>query len=392
MRILKITLLMILLALTIVVSAQSNECPAMVQEAVAATGNICADVGRNQACYGNISIDTQLSDDALAFDKEGDMVDLTSVESMTLSPLDAGTGAWGVALLSVQANIPDTVPGQNVSFLIFGDVEITNAGSAMEAFYFKGGIGDAGCSEAANGILIQTPQGVGEIELVANDVKITLGSTAFLTAQPEENMTVALLEGSGSVEAEDVTQPLEVGMQVSIPMDEDLSADGPPSEPEPIPDTVAPLLTTVHEAEDDTEATAGDGDAALAGEDIVPLSGNWQFAMGNAVTSAGCPAQMAQAMQQTFNTSEVTYVEFGDSFDLQAMMEANSAEPMPAGFTYDHPSPNIYTMHFGQEGVVMNWEWRILSETTIEGGFTVDMTDAGLSCVISVDFSSDHQG
>jgi hypothetical protein len=34
---------------------------------------------------------------------------------------------WGVALMRLQANIPETLPGQNVTFLLFGDVEIRNA-------------------------------------------------------------------------------------------------------------------------------------------------------------------------------------------------------------------------------------------------------------------------
>src|SRR5690606_20836366 len=31
---------------------------------------------------------------------------------------------WGVALMQIQANLPDTLPGQNVTFLLFGDVTI----------------------------------------------------------------------------------------------------------------------------------------------------------------------------------------------------------------------------------------------------------------------------
>ena len=42
--------------------------------------------------------------------------------------MNASTGAWGVALMRIQANLPDTLPGQNVTMLIFGDVQIQNAG------------------------------------------------------------------------------------------------------------------------------------------------------------------------------------------------------------------------------------------------------------------------
>ncbi|MFN8372502.1 MAG: hypothetical protein U0694_06460 [Anaerolineae bacterium] len=48
-----------------------------------------------------------------------------------------------------------------------------------------------------SGILIQTPQGAGTINLVVNEVEITLGSTAYMTAGDGE-MTVSLIEGAGN--------------------------------------------------------------------------------------------------------------------------------------------------------------------------------------------------
>ena len=56
----------------------------------------------------------------------------------------------------------------------------------MQAFYFKTGITQTSCAEAPqDGILIQTPEGAGQINIRANDVDIQLGSTAYLQAQPE---------------------------------------------------------------------------------------------------------------------------------------------------------------------------------------------------------------
>ncbi len=55
-------------------------------------------------------------------------------------------------MLRIQANLPDTMPGQNVTILLFGDVSIYNADSEddetygpMQAFYFRAGVGDAPC-------------------------------------------------------------------------------------------------------------------------------------------------------------------------------------------------------------------------------------------------------
>ena len=74
-------------------------------------------------------------------------------------------------------------------FLMFGDVEIDNAVSdgsdftPMQAFYFRSGVGDAGCAEAPeSGMLIQTPEGVEEVFLNVNGANMLLGSTAFLQA------------------------------------------------------------------------------------------------------------------------------------------------------------------------------------------------------------------
>jgi hypothetical protein len=200
---------------------------------------------------------------------------------------------WGIALMKIQANLPDTIPGQNVSMLIFGDVLIENqadalpdplpgtitasanlrtgpstdyriagagnngqvvavdarndAGNwfrivrpdtgdlawifeslitiegdpmslavvevdapaatgqfgAMQAFFFLSGVGESSCQEAPrDGILVQTPSGAGTVTLNANDVRIQLGSTAFLTAVPNDVMSITLLEGSATVSAQ----------------------------------------------------------------------------------------------------------------------------------------------------------------------------------------------
>jgi hypothetical protein len=37
---------------------------------------------------------------------------------------------WGVSLMRLQANLPDSLPGQNATFLLFGDVQIENAVTA----------------------------------------------------------------------------------------------------------------------------------------------------------------------------------------------------------------------------------------------------------------------
>ena len=79
------------------------------------------------------------------------------------------------------------------------------------------------CEQAPqDGILIQTPQGVGQINLRANDVDVQLGSTAYLQAQPSGNMTVSVVEGEGHVTAQGQTVVSRQGRRRTIPMDANL--------------------------------------------------------------------------------------------------------------------------------------------------------------------------
>jgi len=330
---------------TATAAAQDATCPTIVQDALAATDSACVATGRNQACYGNIDLQAQPQPGVADFNftKPGDLVDVAGVQTLNLSPLDQKKDTWGVALLKLQANLPDTLPGQNVTFLLFGDVEIQNAvssnvdeGSAsvpagttlevtvssmsplmtsltnpntaampkmlnagtkvtadgyfataqmlhvqlddgtqgwlmaamvkvngdvntlpamdmdgkvtsgggdtapapkqtpMQAFYFKSGSNDAPCDEAPDsGILIQTPEGAGKIELTINDAKIELGSTGYFQAQPGGDMTVTIVEGEGVVEADGTSLTVPAGSAATVPLDNNLKASGPPVGPTP---------------------------------------------------------------------------------------------------------------------------------------------------------------
>jgi len=46
------------------------------------------------------------------------------LHALKLELSDQVNGVWGLAVMQLQPNIPDTLPGQNVTFLLFGDTEI----------------------------------------------------------------------------------------------------------------------------------------------------------------------------------------------------------------------------------------------------------------------------
>ncbi len=328
------------------VLAQAATCSAIVEQALSNVENDCAATARNQACYGYVSLQATPRQGVqnFSFSKVGDLVNVSDIDTLSLSRLDPSTNTWGIALMKLQANLPDTLPGQNVTFLLFGDVHIQDAtahstsqptiqisassrvnirstpstsgavigsiaagqtatangrnadgswlrvqlpnsealgwvsasvvkvsGSAsslavidaspaasnftpLQAFYFQAGIGKPDCQQAPeDGILIQTPKGVGEIDLRANDVDIQLGSTAFLQAQPNGVLTISVVEGEGHVSAQGKTVDVPAGTQTTIPLDANLSAAGQPSDAQPydaalvqpLPVQVLPLKITL---------------------------------------------------------------------------------------------------------------------------------------------------
>jgi hypothetical protein len=219
-----------------------TDCPTIVQTALDAADIMCQNTGRNQACYGNIDISAQAQADVqnFRFQVVGDTVNVSDLQSLKLSPMNEQTGAWGVALLRLQANLPDTLPGQNVTFLLFGDAEITNAVDPtdttqrpMQAFLLRTGVSDADCEQAPeSGMLVQTPEGADEIAFNVNGVDVSMGSTVLFQADPDEGMSVSTLEGAAFVAAEDDVQPIVPGSWVRIAINRELKASAAPELPQ----------------------------------------------------------------------------------------------------------------------------------------------------------------
>ena len=110
-------------------------CPAMVEQALATVSRVCADMGRNDVCYGNTLIEPEFDPDAedVVFSQVGHIADVADFNSLSLSPMDLDDAHWGVAKMTLQANLPNTVPGQNVTFILLGDVTITDANTDADA-------------------------------------------------------------------------------------------------------------------------------------------------------------------------------------------------------------------------------------------------------------------
>jgi hypothetical protein len=214
-------------------------CPVLIQEAIEAANQQCQAVDRNQTCYGNYSLQAESrTGAALPFSNPGDVVNLSDIKSLSLAAFDQSIPEWGMALMKVQADVPDTLPGQNVTVVLFGNVQIEDQSPdpahPMQAFYFQSGIGDAPCAGVpGNGILIQTPQGMGEIHLTINEAQILLGSTAFVQAQPNAEMVISVVEGQAQVSAFDKTVIVPAGALTRTTLNANGIAAAPPADPEP---------------------------------------------------------------------------------------------------------------------------------------------------------------
>jgi hypothetical protein len=464
-----------------VVAAQAD-CPTIVRTALEATDDACLETSRNQACYGNILLEAepQAGVPDFSFSQPGDIVDVAGVRTLTLEPLAEGGEFWGVALMRLQANLPDTLPGQNVTFLLFGDVEIQNAVETnvdpvtvevtadgdinvrsgpstndgriaglsagesvtadgrnpdsswlriqlpdgtpgwvsaelvtpaddisllaivdrlalplpplnpMQAFYFKTGVGDAPCEGApSSGILIQTPEGVGQISLTVNEVDIRLGSTAYLQTLDEGEMAVNVVENQATVSAQGVTRFVPAGSRVRVPLDPNLAANGPPSEPEPYDDADLSALPVAHMPRAVGVAQALTQDEIDARALTLPVSGDWLYTSGDVTLGGDCAAVMNASMfpqvTQIVRLDGVFTIDPSGSFQSMQVPELGNPE-------FENPEPGVFVADFSMEGATMLYEIRVLSPTQIEGSFVVSASEEGFSCSITIPFTMEAQG
>ena len=95
----------------------------------------CGGVQRNQVCYGNVLIDAEAQQNVsdFVFETSGDLVNVNDISTLSLSRMNVEREEWGVAMMQVQANLPNALAGQNVNFLLFGDAQIENAVEPTES-------------------------------------------------------------------------------------------------------------------------------------------------------------------------------------------------------------------------------------------------------------------
>ncbi len=233
----------------------AETCQQILTRAMKAVQTSCENVGRNKACYGNNQVQAEaFGSIPLKFDAVGDRASIQNIRTLVTSPLDPQAGTWGLSLLKLQANLPDSLPGQNITFLVYGDTAIENASGDMKAFYFTSGLSNLNCKEAPqDGILVRSPQHT-EVTFTANGVQITIASTILLTAQRNQAMSVGLIEGRARVVTSAGAQTLRPGEVTTIPLGgaNGLTAAGAPSTPTTMAGSpaIAPVLSAADRVAD----------------------------------------------------------------------------------------------------------------------------------------------
>jgi hypothetical protein len=220
---------LILLPSIVIAQTANSTCPDIVNRALQAANDMCGNLGRNQVCYGNFRLDATPQEHATGFyfDRVGDKVSVNDISTLQLSPMNLEAGEWGVAVMLLQANLPRTLPGQNVTIILFGDVFIQNDTTQeqvengeftpMQAFYLTTGIGDARCAEAPeSGMLVQTPKGVGEVNFRINGVEVAMGSTVMFQAPTDNELTAITIEGAAVLKVDNQSYPVIQGTKFGV--------------------------------------------------------------------------------------------------------------------------------------------------------------------------------
>src|SRR5215207_8431591 len=139
MRAFALMILTLILFSGAAVSTNAQEepsCPSLVEQALSSVGGNCGDLARNSACYGYNDVTATFEETTapVSFAAPSDRAELITLASIGTSPMDTALEKWGIALMNLQANLPETLPGQNTVFMLLGNAQVENAVAPEDAF------------------------------------------------------------------------------------------------------------------------------------------------------------------------------------------------------------------------------------------------------------------
>lgn len=133
-----VALSMSLVSVSTTAQAQGDDlaaCQELVSTVILNLDAACGALERNAACYGNNRVDATFWEARadLLFGSPADRVPLVDLASIATAPLDVTADLWGIATIHAQVDLPDTLPGQAVTFMLMGDATVENRVLPAEA-------------------------------------------------------------------------------------------------------------------------------------------------------------------------------------------------------------------------------------------------------------------
>ena len=108
-------------------SAQEPLCAQTVEKAIASIQLNCADLARGSLCYSYPHVDAAYAGaGGNAFNRPSDRASVAELASVRTSALDLEREHWGVALLNLSANLPQTHQGPGIIVMLAGDAALIN--------------------------------------------------------------------------------------------------------------------------------------------------------------------------------------------------------------------------------------------------------------------------
>jgi len=215
-------------------TASNVPCELLIQKAIEASGQACNSTDSNTACYGNQTIVAELVPGAnSAFSQLGDIVNIDELLRLAAAPLNVDKQEWGVVIMKLLANLPNSLPGETVTMIVFGNTNFTKDSGGLQAFYFASTPGGITCEQApADGIMIDVPDGTG-VSFTINGSELTLTGDANIQAVQGQQMDINLYNGTGQITANGQTQVFGAGQQVSVQLGgaDGMNSVGGPSQP-----------------------------------------------------------------------------------------------------------------------------------------------------------------
>jgi hypothetical protein len=128
----KLILVLCFMFITVPALAQDEQCLAVIQAAFAAAEQVCSAIGRNLACFGSANLQATPHPDlpGFTFNQPGNTLNIRELQTLHSSGFESGS--YGVSFMRIQASLPDFSPEQNVSLLVFGDVQLQNVVNAAD--------------------------------------------------------------------------------------------------------------------------------------------------------------------------------------------------------------------------------------------------------------------